>query len=187
MKRIIAVLLCAAVMLTALCGCGSEKKEQEVFAATVDIIFSRALELCIRVYFGVGLAADMPDGAVIDYENGSYYPVDDEEFSSIAAIKAATEKVFSKQLCAEWLYPAAFEGERPFYKETDGVLYVDVSQQPSTVFGIEWLLDTMQVVTCNEQTALVNIDVIIGDEERKTVSIQFVNEDESWRIATKLF
>lgn len=187
MKRIIAVLLCAVIMLTALCGCGSEKKEQERFTATVDIIFSRALELCTRIYFGVGLPADMPDGAAIDYEKGTYYPVNDENFKSIASIKAATEKVFSKKLCDEWLYPAAFEGERPFYKETDGVLYVDVSQQPSTVFGTEWVLDSIKVVTCNEQTALVNIDTIIGDEERETVSVQFVNEDDDWRIATKLF
>lgn len=187
MKRIIALLLCAVVIITALCGCGGEKQEQEVFTATVDIIFDRALELCTRVYFGVGLPADMPEGAAIDYEKGSYYPVADEEFQSIASIKAATEKVFSKKLCEEWLYPAAFGGERPFYKETDGVLYIDVSQQPSTVFGIEWLTDSIKVVTCNEQTALVSIDTIVGDEERSTVSIQFVNEDDDWRIATKLF
>lgn len=187
MKRITALFLCAVMMLAVLCGCGGESHEQEVFTATVDIIFSRALELCTRIYFGVGLPADMPDGAAIDYQKGSYYPVSDEEFQSIAAIKAATEKVFSKKLCEEWLYPAAFEGERPFYKETDGVLYVDVSQQPSTVFGTEWVLDSIRVVTCNEQTALVSIDKIIGDEERETVNVQFINEHDDWLIATQLF
>jgi len=188
MKRIIALLLCSAVMITSLCGCGSEKQEQEVFTATVDIIFNRALELCTRVYFGVGLPADIPEGGAIDYENGSYYPVADEEFQSIASIKAATEKVFSRKLCEEWLYPAAFEGERPFYREIDGLLYVDVTQQPSTAFSLEWLPDTITVVTCNEQTALVSIDAItVGEDERKTVSLQFVNEEEDWLIATRLF
>lgn len=194
-RRAVAIaclLLCAVLMLT---GCGEEQKREE-FRELAVLLIQRGDEVCGDIYLGGGLSAAVPDDYVPDYSSASYFPVDSERYTSIAELKQAAESVFLPEVAAQWLYPDAF-GETspvasgsdvaPLYIETDGVLEVNAAYSGETVYGTEWLFDSITVTELTEERATITIDTIYRDETENTVTVTFRNTQQGWRIAQPLY
>lgn len=187
---VLSVLMCVVLLLS---GCGGKKRQAE-FRELAALLIQRADEVCSDIYLGGGLSATVPDDFVPDYGSPSYFPVDSERYTSVASLKEAAEDVFLPSVAAQWLYPDAF-GEVsgsdvavvPLYRENEGVLEVNASYNGDTVYGTEWLYDTITVTELTDETASITIDTIYRDETENTVTLTFRHTEAGWRIAQPLY
>ncbi|MBQ9993600.1 MAG: hypothetical protein IJP17_02705, partial [Clostridia bacterium] len=185
-RRLTALMLCL-VLAVSLCACGKQDKQKEEFADIAEIFIIRGVEVCEDIYLGGGLDANVPDSVTLDFTHGTYYPVASEDYTSIAQLKGAAEAVFDAPLAESWLYADAFGGDAPLYKETDGVLYVNIARETAGAFGVEWLYDTLTVTAFSEDAASVTIQTIDVDESVQTREISFIHTAGGWRISSPLY
>ncbi len=181
-----AVLCCASVLLCA--GCESrEDKEKKSFIPLAQALIQGGVDICTNVYLGGGMEAQIPEDVVPDTENGAYYPIVSDRYGSISQMKRDAELVFTEELAQSWLYAYAFDGERPLYKEQDGVVVVNVGNEKNYAYGIDWLYDTISVDELSDVHAVVTIDTQIGDERHEVKTVEYVKTADGWRINSPLF
>ena len=124
--RVIALMLCVLCMMTVmLSSCGGRAPKTEAIYDRVVELIEASYELN-TVYHGQGLPVYKTDSEYAEFTH-LYYNFADKgiyemvtpyaKFQSIADIKEASEKVYSKKLLEEVFYPAAFTG----YAISDGV------------------------------------------------------------------
>ena len=177
------------VMLGMLSGCASrEDKEKEKFMPLAQTLIEGGVTICQDIYLGGGLEADVPaDNAEFNTETGTYFPVISDKYDSISKMKRAAELVFTNDLASSWLYKDAFEGDRPLYREQDGVLCVDITNSEAKAYGIDWLYDTLKITTLSDVHAQATIDTRVGDEAVRSITVDFVHTNDGWRINSQLF
>lgn len=177
------------VMLGMLSGCASrEDKEKEKFMPLAQTLIEGGVTICQDIYLGGGLEADVPaDNAEFNTETGTYFPVISDKYDSISKMKRAAELVFTNDLASSWLYKDAFEGDRPLYREQDGVLCVDITNSEAKAYGIDWLYDTLTITTLSDVHAQATIDTRVGDEAVRSITVDFVHTNDGWRINSQLF
>lgn len=187
MKRILAFLLAAAMVLC-LGACGNNTVSDEQFAEDMKELLGQGVELVSDVYLGEGLEAQVPENAQIDpYAETAYFPVAECEYKSVDDIKNATCRIFSTRIAESWLYPDGFGTDTPLYRETDGVLEIDIFGGPLTAFGVEWQFDTLVITEKTEKTAKASVKKYINDYEEVEAQISFVNTADGWRIDSALY
>ena len=190
MKRFIAIMLAACCFLfVTLCGCESrEDREKEQFKPLAQALIEGGVTICQDIYLGGGLEADVPaDNTEFNTETGTYFPVISDKYDKIDKMKRAAELVFTNDLASSWLYRDAFEGERPLYREQDGVLCVDITNSEAKAYGINWLYDTLTITTLSDVHAQATIDTCVGDEAVRSITVDFVRTNDGWRINSQLF
>ena len=183
------ILISMLICVPALTGCKSkEDRAKENFTPLAQTLIQSGVDICQDIYLGGGMEADVPEGEVqLDPENGSYYPVLSDKYSSILSMKHDTELVFSRELAQSWLYRDAFEGERPLYCEKNGVLCVDITNTAARAYGREWMYDSVVITRISDVDAEATIDTRRDDEAISSMTVDFVKTSEGWRINSRLY
>lgn len=135
-KHISAVLVGLLVCAALLCGCAVKMTDDEARSLLAELI-PRSQEIN-GIFFGEGLPVEEDTASESGSADGARYcPVTkDCPYQSVAQIRAAAEKVYTREYLQNSVYPMAFDGVEeyePRYKEIDGVLCRNVS---ATVFEI---------------------------------------------------
>ena len=188
LSLISALIICSlAVCLFA--GCKSkEEREKESFIPLARTLIESGVDICQTIYLGGGLEADVPaDNTDYDAERGSYFPVLSEKYKSVASMKHDAELVFTPELARSWLYPDAFEGDRPLYKEQDGRLLVDITNTAAKGYGKEWQYDTIVITRISDVDAEATISIRNDDEDVSSMTVDFVRTEYGWRINSRLY
>ncbi|MBQ1355827.1 MAG: hypothetical protein IIY72_05060 [Solobacterium sp.] len=86
--------------------------------AALAPLLNGADDILNRLY-GIDVAFD----ETTEDENG-YCLCTDSAYPTIDSLKAAAERIYTKEFLETAYYPSAFEGEFPVYKEEDGRLYM---------------------------------------------------------------
>lgn len=177
------------VMITLFSGCESrEDKEKREFIPLARTLIESGVDICQTIYLGGGLEADVPaDNTDYDTENGSYFPVLSEKYTSISSMKHDAELIFTQELAQSWLYRDAFEGERPLYREQDGKLLVDITNTSARGYGKEWQYDTIEITRLSEVDAEATINIISNDEAISSMTVDFVRTSDGWRVNSRLY
>lgn len=186
-KKIISLLLIASLL--ALAGCESkEDKAKKNFVPLAQTLIESGVGICQTIYLGGGLEADVSGTDVAyDPENGSYYPVLSDKYTSIVSMKHDTELVFTSELASAWLYRDAFEGERPLYCEKNGVLCVDITNTAARAYGREWMYDSIVITRISDVDAEATINTRRDDEAISSMTVDFVKTSDGWRINSRLY
>lgn len=193
MKKALLSLLYAVIiislLLPAFSGCESkEDKEKKAFIPLAQALIESGVDICQTIYLGGGLEADVPaDNTEYDTENGSYFPVLSDKYTSIDSMKRNTELVFTSELARDWLYADAFNSDRPLYKEQDGKLLVDITNTAAKGYGKEWLYDSIVITRISDVDAEVTINIRNDDEAVSSMTVDFVKTAEGWRINSRLY
>lgn len=145
-------------------------------------ILDSAFELYSAYQLG-GLDAELPaEGVELKADGNSFYPVKSDKFKTIADLKEATEKVYTKRLSEE-IYSFAFDSENPRYKEIDGVLNIDTNIGGKG-YGRTLLTDTAAIVAQTDRTLTVQMDFTEIDGTPGQTDINLVKEDGNWHLDT---
>ncbi len=194
MKRIAALLLAALMILTlASCG-GSGMNEEEIRDLYRDLL--EKSYILNDVYYGDGLPFVNDPETMASLAGASsrfsYMPVDKSApYQSEAAIREATEAVFSKTLCRH-LFTLAFEGmstedEKTVvfarYIEQDEILTVRIDlAEEALPLGRTYDFDSMQIEMENGTRITASFDTKMDGENSVRVKITLVKEEKGWRL-----
>lgn len=133
-----------------------------------------------NVYRGGGLPT-VPNAPYVPDENYQcYVPVTDENYPTVAALKEATEKVFTKEYAEENFYVWGFEADSARYRDVDGQLCMDIGQGGG--LDKQWDSDSCEVVSEDEDTIVVTVDYLNYDSIR-TAEITLAKTEDGLRIA----
>lgn len=118
-------------------------------------------------------------------EDSSFCPVISDQFRSIDDLKTFTESVFTKSFATGTFYSSCIEGDYPVYKMIDGKLCrnIDVGGLNRQ---IQWLPDTMEIVTQAENTIKITMDATLPTSERVEKELTLVRENGEWRLDSSL-
>lgn len=118
-------------------------------------------------------------------EGSSFCPVMSDQFRSIDDLKTFTESVFTKSFAAGTFYSSCIEGDYPVYKMIDGRLCrnIDVSGLNRQ---IQWLSDTMEIITQAENTIKISMDVALSTGKTLEKELTLVKENGEWRLDSSL-
>ena len=187
MKKIIAALLSALLLVGMLSGCGEEKlkiTEEEAFEVLSDLV-PKSYEIN-EMFFGKGLPHD--DETVSD--KTKYVPVDASKSAhlSIRTMKIAAEQVYSRNYL-DSIYVIMFVGTEstesdglldndtsPRYKEISDELCIDVSFKPYNILG-KLTVVSVSVKKC--ALDYVEIDAICKDEGGAEINKTFYHTVEN--------
>jgi uncharacterized protein YcfL len=111
-------------------------------------------------------------------------------FTTIAALKEATEAVFSRRFCENILYPIGFnelQGDKIKFREIDGVLYVNTDSG-----GMGWNNSLTDKFTVKESEPdrmvleIISTQYSFDDDQNMEVPYEFVliKEDGQWKWDT---
>ncbi len=184
-----AVLILAAALVFIFADKPLKITEEEALAVLTDLV-PKSHEIN-RILFGEGL----PVGEDSEKDNTTAveYTVikDGGGYTSIAEIKEAAEKVYSKQYL-KGVYVGAFEGEfmeseqgvimtvSPRYREIGGKLYIDVKAQK---LNIRDKLEVVSVKVGKRTPKYIKLDTVCR-ENGKELELEMVitKENGAWRL-----
>ena len=189
MKKTIRILALVMLVITCFAAYGCDKpSEGEVLAAYREL-YPKAHELA-NVIYGDGLAYD----GEYDLESLSaphYVPVSESApYKTKAELEAAVLAVYSQGFYDDVLKTVMFGGAAsdengmfgiyPRYKETAGVLYVDIKYD-TFVNVSERDTDTVRVTDVSSKDAVVSV-AFVSNGEQKTKDTTMVLTDKGWRL-----
>lgn len=184
------ILLFLPIMLFCLiffCACGEdpaviEPEEEEAFVSTAELLVTEAIDVCGEIYSGYGLSATLSDEVNIDSLSNPYCPVENTAYADTAMLKAVALNYFTEEYAQTYLFPAAFEGDKPLYKDSDEGLRVNVQQQLKH-WRTEWQFDTARIVDSGEGWAVLEMEIFVSDNSSGSAQIRFeTGIDGAWRI-----
>ncbi len=180
MKRIVTVLL-ALILAVSFLSCSKPKplkiSEEEAYGVLSDLV-PRSYEFNV-IFFGEGLPHEMGD-----YEDTTYVEVDlaKSKYSSIPAIKAEVEKVYSRRYLRS-IYINMFVGSKtsgkdglldndvsPRYKVIDGKLMIDASYDEVEIMG---RLTVVSAAVVKKTPKYVSVDALCQDESGNEIEKRF--------------
>ena len=203
MKRILSFLLLTVIMTLSLASCGgsglSEAEMSEIFRSLTE--GSYALN---EVYYGEGLPyredealmKQLP-GVSADAKNFrvSYMPVaESAPFTSEAAIREETKKIFSDAMC-EYLFALAFGGmtttesdteetiAHARYIEKDGVLTVRIDlAEDAIATGRTYDFSAITVIADEPSRIKASFPSFMNGEKSVDVRLTIVKTPDGWRL-----
>ena len=117
--------------------------------------------------------------AVTDENYQCFVPVTDENYPSAAALKKATERVFTAEYAQENFYLWAFEGDTPRYKDVDGQLCMDIGQGG----GLDKQWDPESFAVISEDDTAIDITVeYLNYGSVRTAALTLVKTEDGLRI-----
>lgn len=179
MKQRAAIFLTALLATALLAGCGPKTPQQEEDPLEGLPALLEQEVFFENVYRGGGLPT-VPNAPYVPDENYQcYVPVTDENYPTVAALKEATEKVFTKEYAEENFYVWGFEEEFARYRDVDGQLCMDIGQGGG--LDKQWDSDSCEVVSEDEETIVVTVDYLNYDSIR-TAELTLVKTEDGLRI-----
>ena len=206
MKRIFKIAsLLIAVIMAAMMGvsCGVDYTDEEIIKEAEKLI-EGSFQIN-DIYFGKGLPIGEKDSEEakkfaeendFELDNVQFLPVTEESpYFSIADIKEATAKVYSKAYC-ESLYKTAFEGfssgEHAVYakymEDESGTLTVRIDLAENALPLRTYDYSSIKVKSKKETSVKIEIDSYLdGKKEEKPVVFTLVKEENGWRLDTPTY
>lgn len=200
MLRFITVMLLCIGFTLSLCGCKKADPEPDPIQMSdeeaIDII-SKLIpesEKINEIFWGKGLE---PEEQADDNISVMFLPVSEScGYSTIAEIKEAAEKVYSKAYLTSSVYVSIFDGVAsesydgvvdfaidPRYKEIGGKLYVNITYIPLDL-KTKLLPDTAKVITTDAYSVTIRLDYEIDGKAQGELDLKIVLQDGEWRLDT---
>ncbi len=197
---LLVALLLIASLSSLLYGCKSSEPESEPLQMTdseaVTILNSLIpeSEKINEIFWGKGLEAEKADDNTLSV---IFLPVSEEcEYQTVADIKSAAEKVYSKSYLSSSVYTSIFDGVAsesadgvvdfaidPRYKEIGGRLYVNTTYTPLEL-KTKLLIDTAKVVSTDAYSVTVRMSYETSGNASGELDIKLVPQDGEWRLDT---
>lgn len=189
MKRLIAAMLFLAMLLCT-AGCHAAKETPGLTDEEAEQILAALLPKSgplMHVFFGEGLAYDPPE-TTIEYDGVQYEPVKEGEmFSSLAQMREALAGVFTTDYASD-LSILMFDGYeppeeipedeevfpdsiRPRYRETNGVLEIDIKYEGFTIRQIP-IATGAKVIRGNATRVVVELAYPSGGTTRANLALE---------------
>ncbi|MBR6676083.1 MAG: hypothetical protein IKL24_01990 [Clostridia bacterium] len=208
MKRIVKITsLLLALVIAALMGvsCGVDYTDDEIKKVARELI--EASFGINDIYFGKGLPISEEDSEEakkfaeengLELDNIQFLPVTEESpYTSIAMIKEATAKVYSRAYC-ESLYKTAFEGfslqdgaqavYAKYMEDGNGTLTVRIDLAEKELPARTYDYSTIKVKSKKEKSVKVEIvSYLDGKKEEKPAVFTLVKEENGWRLDTPTY
>ena len=204
MKKIISLIILLAVIFS-FCSCGViEYDEQEVKKEAEELIKSSVI--LDEIFWGKGISY-VED---LNYANGSYYMASDLDLlkygiSTIRELEEWTLRTYSERYATSTLNSSLGtknDGDfvyvlvRYYQKFNDAeqlepeCIMVNSRYEPLLTDELEYLYDTIQVISSDKEHIYITIDVNVtrGEKtQRKTLDISLVVEDGKYQIDTPTY
>lgn len=164
---------------TTILSSDAERFTEDQLREPVEELVKGAFEVCAVFYNGTSFKDEPITGA--DGNPTSWYPVDDERFTSVEDLKAFAEQYYTSAFASAALYSIAFEGDYPKYSMQDGVLCIN-NDVGGLGWGIEWKFDTMKIVSQTENGVVLEMDTLLFDEEDGVKQLTLARVDGEWRL-----
>lgn len=204
MKKIISLIILLAVIFS-FCSCGAiEYDEQEVKKEAEELIKSSVI--LDEIFWGKGISY-VED---LNYANGSYYMASNLDLlkygiSTIRELEEWTLRTYSERYATSTLNSSLGtknDGDfvyvlvRYYQKFSDAeqlepeCIMVNSRYEPLLTDELEYLYDTIQVISSDKEHIYITIDVNVtrGEKtQRKTLDISLVVEDGKYQIDTPTY
>ena len=173
MRKRLALILAVVLAAALLAGCGGKDDGENI-----EDVLPGLLEQEVffeNIYWGGGLPTTPNAPYEPDENYQCFVPVTDENYPSAAALKKATERVFTAEYAQENFYAWGFEGDAPRYKDVDGKLCMDIGQGG----GLDktWDTDSWEIVSEDEETVVVTAEYLnYGSVRTATLTLRKTEE-----------
>ena len=197
-KRVIALLLAAVTLLTALASCDRDYDEAEVKAAAASLI--KKSDILEDIIFGKGFDKHI-DGTsayqpAVKEDVKRYAEAMGESFKTVDELKAVLSKVYTVGYKNDIL-SGVLSGDMNFYtryyQDGDNIMVYtnfDVKKKDE----IEYHYETLKVSDVNDQKITVSIEVTVTRTEgkdqksqRKEIFIDMLEEIDGWKLDTPTY
>ena len=194
MKRIVSIILSAAILLL-FTSCGGEKNreydESEVKAAAEGLILKSAR--LNEIFWGEGIPYIEDDS----YKSGQYYPADFVYLNNIGAqtvddILKLTSEVFTKGYTLS-IYSSTFSsqvgdygmaGYTRYYQGTECIM-VYSGYKPLLTDTVEYITEGIEVIGSKGEVVTVKVPIKVTRDisvQEKHIEVDLVEEENGWRI-----
>ena len=196
MKRIAVSFFCALLCAMTLAGCGKSGLDEEEMRQTFRSLVEASYELN-EIYYGEGLPYQVNEALMnaltgMNAAKTSYMPVaEDAPYKSEAAIRAATEEVFSDDIC-QHLFQIAFSGMSTEedelvayarYIEKNEILTVRVDlKSESLPMGRQYDFSQMKIISDEKNRVCASFPSEIDGKASVNVKITMIKTAEGWRL-----
>ena len=181
-----------------------EYDEGEVSAAAEELI--KKSEILNEIYWGKGI----PYVEDPNLSNGAYYPADETYLKNIGIktiddLKTKTKEVFSSDMC-EWVFESVLSSvgtgtsvylsryvQQYGGEDLNEPEYILVNKNYRIMLPDTVVYDygSIRVIGSSGDLVTVNIDCTVtnsdGDNSKKTISVDLIEESGGWRIATPTY
>ncbi len=199
-KNILAAVL-SAVIATSLCACSDGQKSSDSSVTTTSPVSENASikalvdsnmdnlveqsERFYNIYLRCNAETEEYEYSLLaEDENGfRYAPV--KEFSTLAELKAETEKYFTKEGAQKLFYDAALNGLIPYYKEQNGKLVVIADYMSAG--ENKWVKGSAEITEEDGNTATVNVKYTDIYDTSKSADFSVVNDNGTLKITDILY
>ena len=153
MKKIIALLLCACVLLLAGCGGADDSAETTVAAPEGYVSYDKSIEK----------------------ESHVYYRVTAENFTDYASLESAVLSTYTEQAAEKLLKSSK-------YAQIDGVFCVDAFLLNQSAPAPEWDIESASARMISDDECELKVPVTRTDSTKSEVTLTAVKVDGSWRL-----
>ena len=179
MKKIIALLLCACVLLLAGCGGADDSAETTVAAPEGYVGEGLLTSLKVLVYSNEYFVNDVfINGSLpvsydksIEKESHIYYRVTAENFTDYASLESAVLSTYTEQAAEKLLKSSK-------YAQIDGVFCVDAFLLNQS----EWDIESASARMISDDECELKVTVTRTDSSKSEVTLTAVKVDGSWRL-----
>jgi hypothetical protein len=120
--------------------------------------------------------------------NGEKADTGTGDIRSIAELKQAVEKVYTKEAAEKRFYSRYLAGEDvglPLYKDYQGKLYVN-TQNGGHGYSTKFLYDTVKVISQKGTTVTLSVETLVFDEPYGRMLVTIENVNGEWLMASGL-
>jgi hypothetical protein len=183
MKKIIALLLCACVLLLAGCGGADDSAETTVAAPEGYVGEGLLTSLKVLVYSNEYFVNDVfINGSLpvsydksIEKESHVYYRVTAENFTDYASLESAVLSTYTEQAAEKLLKSSK-------YAQIDGVFCVDAFLLNQSAPAPEWDIESASARMISDDECELKVPVTRTDSTKSEVTLTAVKVDGSWRL-----
>lgn len=137
------------------------------------------------IIYGPGIELDPEAEIDPTWKNAHYIPVaNDYPYRTVDDVKAVALRAFSADY-AEDMFEYAFVNNDYMmsrYTEYEGRLSMDVVLKKPLKMAKEFYTETLHVVKGNSFACKADIECLLANDERATVTLSFVKENDVWKL-----
>ena len=194
MKTKILAFVFAVIMILSLTSCGVSKADKEEIVNAAKELITASYEIN-EIYFGKGLKTT---GKEVLVHTEFEYVDESTGYTSIAALKEATAKVYTEDYCNDYLYVMAFEGIKSaddeesaisyprFREDTKGKLcQMKSAKEDGAELSRTYDFDSIKVESYVRGVATIKIMSLVdgkADETTGEITLKLVKQADGWRL-----
>ena len=194
-KRVIALLLAAVTLLTALESCDRDYDEAEVKAAAASLI--KKSDILETIIFGKGFDYHLEGIGNYKEVNQSdvknYADMLGESFTTLDGLKSVLSKVYTagyKNDIISGVLSGDINGYTRYYQDGEKLMiYTNFKIRKTD--EMEYHYDTLKVEDVNGEKITVSIDVTVtnseGKSQKRKIEVDLLEETGGWRLDTPTY